>query len=72
MEALLIPVDGTPVTIDLKEDAGGSTLRELQRLVGGSIEPLNVLFGEEISIYVNEEGLYSCPPNRAVYATKQM
>lgn len=56
MEALLIPVDGTPVTIDLKEDAGGSTLRELQRLVGGSIEPLNVLFGEEVSIYVNEEG----------------
>lgn len=47
MEALLIPVDGTPVTIDLNEDAGGSTLRELQRLVGGSIEPLNVLFGEE-------------------------
>ena len=72
MEALLIPVDGTPVTIDLKADENGSTLRELQRLVGGPIEPLNVLFGEEISIYVNEEGLYSCPPNRALYATKRM
>ena len=25
-----------------------------------------------ISLYVNEEGLFTCPPNRAVYATKGM
>lgn len=27
---------------------------------------------EGISLYVNEEGLFTCPPNRAVYATKGM
>lgn len=32
----------------------------------------NPRFGEGISLYVNEEGLFTCPPNRAVYATKGM
>ena len=45
---------------------------DLQRLVGGNIEPFDVIFGEGISLYVNEEGLFTCPPNRAVYATKGM
>ncbi|MCR0235694.1 DUF3846 domain-containing protein, partial [[Clostridium] innocuum] len=38
----------------------------------GNIEPFDVIFGEGISLYVNEEGLFTCPPNRAVYATKGM
>lgn len=49
-----------------------SILDDLQRLVGGNIEPFDVIFGEGISLYVNEEGLFTCPPNRAVYATKGM
>lgn len=53
-------------------DEAGSTLHDLQRLVGGNIEPFDVIFGEGISLYVNEEGLFTCPPNRAVYATKGM
>lgn len=58
--------------IDIEVDETGSTLHDLQRLVGGNIEPFDVIFGEGISLYVNEEGLFTCPPNRAVYATKGM
>ena len=57
---------------DIEVDEAGSTLHDLQRLVGGNIEPFDVIFGEGISLYVNEEGLFTCPPNRAVYATKGM
>lgn len=64
--------NGNPVEIDIEVDETGSTLHDLQRLVGGNIEPFDVIFGEGISLYVNEEGLFTCPPNRAVYATKGM
>ena len=40
--------------------------------MGGYIEPFDVIFGENICLYVNEEGLGNCPPNRAVYATRNM
>lgn len=72
MKAMLIPTGGEPVEIDIRADEKGSTLSDLQRLVGGSIEPFDVIFGEGISLYVNEDGLFTCPPNRAVYATKGM
>lgn len=70
MKGMLIPTNGNPVEIDIEVDEAGSTLHDLQRLVGGNIEPFDVIFGEGISLYVNEEGLFTCPPNRAVYATK--
>lgn len=72
MKGVLIPTNGNPVEIDIKVDEEGSTLHDLQRLVGGNIEPFDVIFGDGISLYVNEEGLFTCPPNRAVYATKGM
>lgn len=72
MKGMLIPTNGNPVEIDIKVDEEGSTLHDLQRLVGGNIEPFDVIFGEGISLYVNEEGLFTCPLNRAVYATKGM
>lgn len=72
MKGMLIPTNGNPVEIDIEIDEAGSTLHDLQRLVGGNIEPFDVIFGEGISLYVNEEGLFTCPPNRAVYATKGM
>lgn len=67
MKGMLIPTNGNPVEIDIEVDEAGSTLHDLQRLVGGNIEPFDVIFGEGISLYVNEEGLFTCPPNRAVY-----
>lgn len=72
MKAMLIPVDGKPTAIDIHPDKTGSTLRDLQKLVGGNIDVFDVIFGEDVSIYVNDEGLFTCPPNRAVYATKDM
>lgn len=72
MKGVLIPTDGLPVEIDLREDASGSILSDLQGRVGGYIELFNVIFGDGIDLYINEEGLYTCPPNRAVYATPSM
>ena len=72
MKGVLIPVDGVPKPIHIQKDADGSALDALQRLVGGNIEAFDALFGEAICVYVNEEGLFSCPPNRAVYATQAM
>lgn len=72
MKGMIIPTDGEPYIIEIQKDEEGSTLSSLQRLVGGLIEPFNVLFGESITVYVNDEGLYTCPPNRAIYATREM
>lgn len=46
MKGMLIPTNGNPVEIDIKVDEEGSTLHDLQRLVGGNIEPFDVIFGE--------------------------
>lgn len=77
MKGMLIPTDGNPAEIDIKVDENGSTLHDLHRLtganlVGGYIEPLDVIFGDGIRLYVNEEWVFPCSPNRAVYATKGM
>ena len=71
IEAVLIPVDGKPEEIEI-ECEEGSALDPLQELVGGWIEPYDALFGEGVTLYVNENGVWSCPPNRAVIATKGM
>lgn len=62
MKGMLIPTNGNPVEIDIEVDETGSTLHDLQRLVGGNIEPFDVIFGEGISLYVNEEGLFTARP----------
>lgn len=72
MKGVLIPTDGAPRPIDIQKDSDGSALSSLQQLVGGNIEAFPVIFGDDICVYVNEEGLYNCPPNRAVYATQGM
>lgn len=72
MKAMLIPVDGELTAIDIHPDKTGSSLRDLQKLVGGNIDVFDAIFGEDISVYVNDEGLFTCPPNRAVYATREM
>ncbi len=72
MRGLLIRTDREPVIIDIEQDEHGSTLHALQKEVGGNIEAFSPLFGEGIDLYVNEDGLSICPPNRAIYATKAM
>ena len=72
LRGFLIATDELPREVEVAVDEKGSTLRALQGLVGGLIEPFDVIFGDGISLYVNEEGIGTCPPNRAVYATRGM
>lgn len=67
MRAALIPVGEEPRIIEME-----NTLQEMQAAVGGNIEVFDVLFEGKPCLYVNEEGIYECKPNRAVYATKDM
>lgn len=54
-------------------DENGSYLEELQRLVGGMIEPVDVMYGDEPLLWVNENGIFEgLMPNRAIYANQRM
>lgn len=72
MRGLLIPTMGNPTRIEVRVGEDGTTLDDLQRHVGGDIEPFDVIFGEGVSLYVNADGIGAEPPNRAVYATRSM
>lgn len=72
IRAMLIATCEPPREVTLLPDKNGSTLKSLQALVGGNIETFDIAFGEEVSLYVNEEGLFTCPPNRAIFATEEM
>lgn len=72
IRAMLIATGEPPREVTLLPDKNGSTLKPLQALVGGNIETFDIAFGEGVSLYVNEEGLFTCPPNRAIFATEEM
>lgn len=58
---------------DIQPDEEGSYLKELQRLVRGNIEAVDVLYGDQPLLWVNESGiLEGMMPNRAVYANQRM
>lgn len=71
IRAMLIATGEPPREVTLLPDKNGSTLKSLQALVGGNIETFDIAFGEEVSLYVNEEGLFTCPPNRAIFAPRR-
>lgn len=66
-KVLFIDVASEPELIEFD-----GSLLSLQSLVGGSIEAFSPIAGETPLLWVNEEGLFRCLPNRAVYATRQM
>lgn len=71
MKALLISYRQVR-RIDLMEDGNGNiSLQDLQHRVGGYIEPFNLLF-ENVTLYVNEDGMRMCEPNRLIVATQYM
>lgn len=72
MKAALIPINERPRIIDIEPDEDGSYLNTLQDLVHGLIDTSDVLYGETPLLWVNEEGLFTQEPNRAVYANKRM
>lgn len=56
-----------------REGLESSYLGAFQREVGGNVEAYNVLWGDQPSLYVNEESLLNgSTANRAIYATAQM
>lgn len=67
IRAMLIATGEPPREVTLLPDKNGSTLKSLQALVGGNIETFDIAFGEEVSLYVNEEGLFTCPRGRVLH-----
>lgn len=65
MKAVLVPVGEMPRVIEV------DGLKDLQSAVGGNIELCSWVFNDRPVVYVNEEGKFTCPPNRAVYATAE-
>lgn len=55
IRAMLIATGEPPREVTLLPDKNGSTLQSLQALVGGNIETFDIAFGEDVSLYVNDE-----------------
>ena len=75
LEAMIVPTGDMPYRKTLQADENGSFLRALQECVGGRIEAMGWVFGDEPTVYCNEEGLLpgsGCAPNRAIYADAAM
>lgn len=70
--AVSIPVGELPKRMTLRADENGSFLKALQTVVGGNIEAFDVLTEDGMCLYVNDEGLFTRPANRAIYATEEM
>lgn len=74
LEAMIVPTGDMPYRKTLQADENGSFLRALQECVGGRIEAMGWVFGDEPTVYCNEEGLLpgsGCAPNRAIYAERR-
>ncbi len=54
MRGILIPTGGNPREIDIESDANGSVLKSLQAAVNGNIDVFDVVFGNGISLYIND------------------
>ena len=71
IRAVLVPVGFDPVAIEI------DSARDIMSHVGGIIDEASGYLPPDalpfnLSMYVNDEGLYSCQPNRAFYATQSM
>ena len=73
MKAALISYDDVR-EVDLKTNSAGSAYAAIRSAVeGGFVEPFNALYGDSITLYVNDNGIAEGQhPNRAVYANERM
>ena len=62
-KAVLVPLGEMPRIVE------ANSLKDLQHFVGGYIDAAGWIFNDEPTVYVNDDGKYTCMPNRAVYAT---
>lgn len=73
MKVAVMEFDEEIKTKEIEPDENGSYLHALQDIVGGNIEALDVLYGEQPLLWVNEEGIFErLMPSRAIYANKRM
>ncbi|MDO4595953.1 MAG: DUF3846 domain-containing protein [Coriobacteriaceae bacterium] len=63
IKGVIVPTNGAAAPCEIQ-----SSLRGLQAAVGGNIEAYDGLFGDDMTIYVNDMGKLTQAPNRAVYA----
>ena len=71
MRAVLIGYEKT-AEVDLATDSKGSAYKAISDAVGGLIEPFGALYGDEVTLYVNDDGIASGQaPNRAIYANSR-
>lgn len=73
MKAALISYDDVR-EVDLNTNSAGSAYAAIRSAVeGGFVEPFNALYGDSITLYVNDNGIAEGQrPNRAVYANERM
>lgn len=74
LRAILIDNDKRPCETRLKCDRDGGCLKALQMRVGDTIAPFDALFDDfgGVTLYVNDNGLAECEPNRAIFGTEKM
>lgn len=73
LRVVVVPTDGRPREEVLELGPDGSALGRLREIVGGDVGLLSVGAPcEGVDLFVNDEGMFDCPPNRAIYATRTM
>lgn len=72
VRGVLVPVDERPVDVWIEPGDNGSCLGPLQTLVDGYVDAMGVPFGPDVTVYVNDDGLSECAPNRTIFATREM
>jgi hypothetical protein len=74
IRAMLIECGREPREVQVKLGDEGTALDSLQFWVGGNIDVFDALYESlgGVTLYVNDDGIYECEPNRAVYATERM
>lgn len=73
LRVVVIPVDGGPYEETLDAGPGWDAFDHVREMVGGDVEILSVdVPCEGVDLMVNDEGMFACPPNRAIYATRAM
>lgn len=64
--ALLIPVDDIPQPFEY------DGLADLQRAIGGYVDAASWAFDDPaVTVYVHDEGKFTCEPNRSIRATHE-
>lgn len=74
IRAVLIPIDGYPRETLIQPSGNDGYLDGLQDAVDGYIELFTPLSADlaGADLFINDDGLFGCPPNRAIWATASM